>query len=109
MVFPVEHIATGAPTYGLRKGCVGMCFHTDEGNYEPTLVGAKRLATWQASRGNTSGGSYNFIIAPGGEVVLSVPYLEASGGISGLRGSNWSPDANVREWLPAAAVADPNT
>jgi hypothetical protein len=99
--------AYGAPAYGLRKGTEGICFHTDEGSYEPTLIGGKRLATWQASAGNTSGGSYNLIITPTG-IVESVPVRQASGGISGLRDANWNPQPFLREGLSAAAVADPN-
>ena len=108
MAFPTDHIATGAPTYGLRKGHEGIIFHTDEGNFENTIVGGKRLATWQASSANTSGGSYNFIVTKEG-VVLSVPYLEASGGVTGARVAGvWDVEQHVQGYLTHAAWNDPN-
>ena len=106
-MFPLDDIQLGAPAYGRRQSTTGVAFHSTESTGQD-LQTAKNTALWQTTPGNSQGGSYNFLIGTDG-ILLSVPYLEASGGIA--------PQTNrvPRErypWIPAligeAAFADPN-
>ena len=114
--------AYGAPSYGpIGRPPAGMCFHTPE-NVDHTLAQAINVARWQASSGNTSGGSYHGILGwdstrgtmenPDAWVMVrSVPWDQASGGISTVRTNPpWNPDRYpwIRQLLPPAAFADPN-
>lgn len=101
----------GAPDYGKRKGTVAVVLHTTEG--DPGRKGAIATATWQATAGNTSGGSYHEIIGEDGDtitVVRTVPFTHIAGSISTRRDSIWiaDDDPQLTEMMGAAAVADPN-
>lgn len=109
MAFPTNDIFLGPTSYGLRGAhgeCDGIIFHTTEGggvSRESALATAK----WQATPGKTTG-SYNFIIYDGG-ILLTVPYLEASGGVN--PGSTaWAPErfSFLKTQLPSRAYLNPN-
>lgn len=117
----------GAPNYGPGRMVPGRpegwAIHTPE-NTDPSLTSAKGIAAWQASTGNTSGGSYHGIIGHEGTdtattctlpahwtMVRSVPWNGFAGGISSNRDpAVWQPDRypQLRQHLSAAAFADPN-
>jgi hypothetical protein len=103
MAFPTDDIYLGPATFGLRKGSEGIIWHTTEGS-GPTRAAAVATANWQ----KTNPGSYNFIIYDGG-ILLTVPYLEASGGVNPAS-TAWAPDryAWVKAMHSPAAYADPN-
>lgn len=73
----------GAPNGGNRLGTVGIIWHTTEPSdgTKQLLKDAIGTARWQASTGNTSGGSYNFIVARDG-VVLTVQPHQVSWGVA---------------------------
>ena len=101
----------GAPDYGARKGTVAVVLHTTEGG--TGRAGALGTAAWQATAGNTSGGSYHEIWGVDGDVVTAVrtvPAAHIAGSISTRRDAVWiaDTDAELREFMGAAAVADPN-
>lgn len=109
----IEHVP-GAPMYGPLRSFTAHTWHTTEG--AAGLAGAIATARWQATAGNTSGGSYHGILAldPAGAAVLVVtapleeawPADRAVGGVH--RGSSaWRPSGRVLN-LPAAVLADPN-
>lgn len=106
MAFPTDDIFLGPPTYGLRKGTAGVVLHTTEGA-GTSRDAALATARWQRDTGNSS---YNFIVYDGG-VLLTVPYLEASGSLT-LKRTNppWAPERYpwIRTMLGEAAYADPN-
>ena len=115
----------GAPRYGaIGRPVAGIVFHTPEFGTTPTLANAIACAEWQATSGNTSGGSYHGIIGHQGSddiakctnpdhwvMVRSVPWNMAAGSLSTKRTSDvWGPGRYP--WLKslhhAAAYADPN-
>lgn len=106
MAFPTDDIFLGPKSFGLR-GTVGECdgiiWHTTEGG------GTSREAALATARFQlTHAGSYNFIIYDGG-LLLTVPYLEASGGTNPYSDS-WAPERYpfLKENLPTRAYSDPN-
>jgi hypothetical protein len=103
VTFPTDDIFLGPASFGLRKGHEGIIWHTTEGA-GPSRSAAVATATWQKS----NPGSYNWIIYDGG-LLLTVPYLEASGGVNPLS-SSWAPGRFpwLKSALSAAAYADPN-
>ena len=107
MAFPTDELLLGAPAYGRRKGTEGIVFHTTEGA-DASRTAAVATARWQATPGATTG-SYNFIIYDGG-LILTVPYLEASGGLATGVAPYWQPGRYpfLREQLSPQAYADPN-
>lgn len=106
MPFPTDELLLGPASYGRRKGTEGFCWHTTE-SADASRQSAIATALWQATPGKTTG-SYNFIIFDGG-LFLTVPFLEASGGI-GTGSTAWAPERypNLQRDLSAAAYADPN-
>jgi hypothetical protein len=103
MSFPTDDIFLGPKSFGPRKGSEGNIWHTTEGT-GPSRTAAVATATWQ----KTNPGSYNFIIYDGG-VLLTVPYLEASGGVNPASPA-WAPERFpwLKEFHSPAAYADPN-
>lgn len=112
----------GAPSYGpIGRPPAGICFHSCE-NVDHTLAQAIAVARWQGTPSNTSGGSYHGILGysdargtmdnPDAWVMVrSVPWDQASGGISTVRTNPpWAPDRFpwIRQLLPAPAFSDPN-
>ena len=103
MTFPTDDLYLGPATFGRRKGTEGFIWHTTEaaGTSRADAIGT---AEWQ----KRNPGSYNFIIHDSG-ILLTVPFLEASGGVNPFSAS-WAPyryPALQRELSPAA-FADPN-
>jgi hypothetical protein len=106
MSFPTDEIVLGPQSFGLRgsKGeCYGIIWHTTE------AAGTSRedaLATVRYQL--THPGSYNFIIYDGG-ILLTVPYLEASGGTNPASAS-WAPERYpfLKNQLPREAYLNPN-
>lgn len=114
----------GAPQYGaLASAVAGMVFHSPEFGTTPTLANAIACAKWQATSGNTSGGSYHGIIGHSGSddiakcttmdhwvMVRSVPWNRISGGLSTRRDSVWAPQRYpwIKQLVSAEAYADPN-
>lgn len=100
---PNADIYLGPATFGPRKGTAGIIWHTTEaaGFARSAAVGT---AEWQKH----NPGSYNWIIYDGG-LLLTVPYLEASGGVNPASAA-WAPERFpwLKSMLPAAAYADPN-
>jgi hypothetical protein len=103
MTFPTDDIFLGPASFGLRKGTEGIIWHTTEGA-GTSRAAAVATAQWQKS----NPGSYNFIIYDGG-ILLTVPYLEASGGVNPAS-SSWAPGRFpwLKQQLSPAAYADPN-
>lgn len=103
MVFPSDDIYLGPSTFGPRKGHEGIVWHTTESS-GPSRASAVATAEWQKS----NPGSYNFIIYDGG-ILLTVPYLEASGGVNPAS-SHWAPERYpwLKQLHSASAYADPN-
>jgi hypothetical protein len=103
MAFPTDDLYLGPATFGKRRGTEGLIWHTTEaaGTSRADAVGT---AEWQ----KRNPGSYNFIIYDGG-ILLTVPYLEASGGVNPFS-TSWSPYryAALQRELTPAAFADPN-
>lgn len=108
----MEHVKLlGPPDYGPLKGMRAVVLHTTEGGRG--AEGARATAVWQASTGNTSGGSYHEIVGhdPGEvTVVRTVRDGRIAGGISTRRDSIWiaDTDAELAQLMGADAVADPN-
>lgn len=100
---PNGDIYLGPATFGARKGTEGIIWHTTEasGFSRAAAVGT---AEWQKS----NPGSYNWIIYDGG-LLLTVAYLEASGGVNPASPA-WAPGRYpwLRSMLSPAAYADPN-
>lgn len=115
----------GAPLYGPLRAFYGHAWHSTEG--APGLAGALATARWQATPGNTSGGSYLGILTcdpwPDGPTVLVAtapldgghPRDVAVGGISTNRDpAVWrlaDVDDPLTRWpraLPPEAQRDPN-
>jgi hypothetical protein len=103
VTFPTDDIFLGPATFGPRKGTEGIIWHTTEGA-GTSRAAAVATAQWQKS----NPGSYNFIIYDGG-ILLTVPYLEASGGVNPAS-SSWAPGRFpwLKQQLSPAAYADPN-
>jgi hypothetical protein len=103
LTFPTDDIFLGPASFGPRKGTEGIIWHTTEGA-GPSRAAALWTAQWQ----KTNPGSYNFIIYDGG-ILLTVPYLEASGGVNPAS-SSWAPGRFpwLKQQLSPAAYADPN-
>ena len=101
MTFPADDIHLGPKSFGARKGHEGIIWHTTESS-GPSRASAVGTADWQ----KTNPGSYNFIIYDGG-ILLTVPFLEASGGVNPAS-SAWTPAAWLKTLLTPAAFADPN-
>lgn len=112
----------GAPSYGaIGTPPAGIVFHTPE-NADHTLGSAIAVAKWQASSGNTSGGSYHGILGYDSSkgsmdnpdawtMVRSVPWNKAAGGLSSNRDpAVWRPDRFpwIKQMIPLAAYNDPN-
>lgn len=103
MAFPTDDRYLGPAAFGLRKGTEGIIWHTTE-SADASRASAVATAEWQ----KTHPGSYNFIIYDGG-ILLTVPYLEASGGVNPAS-AYWAPSRFpfLKVGLSAAAYADPN-
>jgi hypothetical protein len=103
VTFPVDDILLGPASFGPRKGTEGIIWHTTEGT-DASRASAVSTANWQKS----NPGSYGWIIYDGG-LLLTVPYLEASGGVNPASLS-WAPFRFpfLRALLSSAAYADPN-
>lgn len=103
MAFPTDDIYLGPKSFGPRKGHEGIIWHTTESS-GPSRASAVGTAEWQKS----NPGSYNFIIYDGG-LLLTVPYLEASGGVNPASAS-WAPERFpwLKDLHSASAYADPN-
>lgn len=101
---PNGDIYLGPAAFGLRKGTEGIVWHTTEG---PGFSRAAAVATAEWQKRNP--GSYNWIIYDGG-LLLTVPYLEASGGLATGLAPYWQPGRFpwLKEMLSPAAYADPN-
>ena len=113
--------AYGAPKYGpIGRPPAGQIFHTPE-NADISLASAIAVAKWQATSGNTSGGSYHGILGYDSKrgglenpnawvMVRSVPWDQACGGVSTRRDSIWAPDRYpwIKQLVSAAAYSDPN-
>jgi hypothetical protein len=110
----------GAPSYGPLRRAEGITFHTPE-NPDIGLASAIAVARWQASSGNTSGGSYHGILALADGtnaadyrnwvMVRSVPWNQAAGGLSGDHNPAWWQPGRfpwIQQHLSDAAYADPN-
>lgn len=110
MTFPTDDIQEGPRSWGRRPSTEGVILHTTE-YAGPTRASAETCARDQAKRTPDRGwaqpGSYNFIVYDGG-VLLTVPYLEASGGINPASAA-WAPERYpwLRAMLGAAAYGDP--
>jgi hypothetical protein len=106
MPFPTDDVLLGAPSYGRRRGTEGVVWHTTEAT-DASRASAVGTARWQATPGTTTG-SYNFIIFDGG-ILLTVPYLDASGGVN-PGSSSWAPHRFpfLSQNLSLSAYADPN-
>lgn len=104
MPFPVDDIYLGPATFGLRKGSEGIAWHTTEGAGW-SRANAIATADWQKH----NPGSYNWIIYDGG-LLLTVPFLEASGGLATGQAPYWQPGRYpwLKAMLSPAAYADPN-
>lgn len=100
---PNADIYLGPATFGPRKGTEGIVWHTTEGSGF-SRAAAVATAEWQ----KRNPGSYNWIIYDGG-LLLTVPYLEASGGLNPASAS-WAPGRFpwLKQLLSPAAYADPN-
>jgi hypothetical protein len=96
------HPATFGPLGDVGNGirCAGLIVHTTEAAGYSRAT-ALATAKWQT----TNPGSYNWIIYDGG-LVLTVPYLEASGGIN-PSSSAWAPKAWLTQQLGAKVMGDP--
>lgn len=107
MAFPTDEPLLGPPSYGPRKGTEGVVWHSTEGA-DTSRAAAVATARWQATPGATTG-SYNWIIYDGG-LLLTVPYLEASGGLATGVAPYWQPGRYtfLKANLSSAAYADPN-
>jgi hypothetical protein len=122
MTFPVDNIQLGPHTYGPRPRTFGVVLHTTE-YADSSVASAEQCIRDQSPGGSlwSGGGSYNFVLTDEGPI-LSVPYLEAAGGISGDhtpptqisprtgKPGTWGPDRYpwLRQMLPAEAYNDPN-
>ncbi len=100
---PNADIYLGPATFGARKGTEGIIWHTTEAAGFSRSA-AVSTAEWQKS----NPGSYNWIIYDGG-LLLTVPYLEASGGVNPASPA-WAPERYpwLKQMLSPAAYADPN-
>ena len=107
MAFPTDELLLGAPSYGLRRGTEGIVWHTTEAA-DASKASALGTARWQATPGATTG-SYNWIIYDGG-LLLTVPFLEASGGMATGQAPYWAPHRYpfLKQQLSLSAYADPN-
>lgn len=110
----------GAPDYGQLHGQEGIVFHTPE-NGDPSVAGALSTARWQATSGNTSGGSYHGILGHDASLgpmsdpdawvlVKTVRFGHIAGSISTRRDAVWQPGRYpwIAKLLSPAAYADPN-
>ena len=109
-MFPTNDIMLGPRSYGARAfPTEGIVWHTTESKGTGRDA-AVAVAKMQSPGGSlyAGGGSYNWIIYDGG-LLLTVPYLEASGGM-GVNSTAWAPErhAFLRESLSASAYRDPN-
>lgn len=116
--------AYGAPKYGpIGRPPAGVVYHTPEWGDTPTLDNAIACAKWQATSGNTSGGSYHGILghdatdnpaactaADHWTMVRSVPWDQAAGGLSSARDATWAPGRYpwIQQLVSSAAYSDPN-
>lgn len=110
----------GAPDYGALHGTEGVVIHTPE-NGDPSIEAAIATARWQATSGNSSGGSYHGILGHDADLgpmsdpdawvlVKSVPFGRIAGSISTRRDAIWAPERYpwIAQLLSPAAYADPN-
>jgi hypothetical protein len=103
-------IKLGPRSWGKRPATAGFILHTTE--YATfSRADAARCIADQSARGPAGEwlqpGSYNWIIFDGG-AFLSVPFLEASGGLAPVP-PHWQPQRYpwLRQLLPDAAYRDP--
>jgi hypothetical protein len=103
MPFPTDDIFLGPASFGRRRGTEGFIWHTTEGA-DASRGSALATARWQL----TNPGSYSWIIYDGG-LLLTVPYLEASGGVNPAS-TSWAPERYpfLKANLSLSAYADPN-
>jgi len=114
MTFPTDHIKLGPHAYGRRPATYGVCFHTTE-FADTSMAQALNCIRDQSPGGSLfeDGGSYNFILTNEGPV-LSVPFLEASGGLSTNHNpppqGHWGPERYpwLAQMLRTSAMDDPN-
>lgn len=110
----------GAPNYGRLHGKEGIVFHTPE-NTDPSIEAAIATAKWQATSGNSSGGSYHGILGYDDDLgpmsdpdawvlVKTVPFTDIAGSLSTRRDDVWAPARYpwIGQLLSDAAYADPN-
>ena len=103
MTFPADELYLGPATFGRRRGTEGFTWNTTE-----AADASRASAIGTADYQKRNPGSYNFIIFDGG-ILLTVPYLEASGGVNPFS-TAWAPQRypELKQKLSAAAYADPN-
>jgi hypothetical protein len=109
MTWPTDRIVLGAPVYGTRPHTEHVIFHTTEGT-DSSLAAGIATAKWQGTSGNTSGGSYNFILTDEGPI-LTVPYKEIAGSVTLNRDpAIWQPGRHpwMKEALSPEAYEDVN-
>lgn len=109
MAFPTDEIVLGPRAYGMRKGTAGAVLHTTEGA-GPTRQNALDTVKMQSFGGSlyAGGGSYHFMIYDGG-VLLTVPYLESAGSLTGKRTNPpWAPKPWVSDFLTPTQLYDAN-
>ena len=121
-MFPLDRIELGPHSYGVRPNTYGVVLHTTE-YPSSSLEHGLQCAHDQSPGGSlfAGGGSYHFILTDDGPI-LTVPFLEAAGGISGDhtppsqispitgRPGTWAPERFpwLRQMLAPEAYADPN-
>jgi len=103
LVFPTDDIYLGPKSFGPRRATVGIVWHTTEVS-STSRAAAVSTANYQ----KTNPGSYNFVIFDGG-ILLTVPYLEASGGVNPAS-AYWAPGRYpwLKQLYSAEAYRDPN-
>jgi hypothetical protein len=114
VAFPTDRIELGPHAYGRRPATYGVCFHTTE-FADSSMAQALKCIRDQSPGGSlfAKGGSYNFILTNEGPV-LSVPFLEASGGLTINHtpppAGHWAPNRYpwLAQMLRTAAMDDPN-
>lgn len=117
MTFPLDNIfpptltGNGPHAYGRMPSIVGACLHTAE-MADFSMASAVSCAKMQSPGGSlyAGGGSYHWLLTEDGPL-LTVPYLEAAGGIT-LKRTNppWAPGRYpfLKALLPQDAYDDPN-
>ena len=115
MTFPADDIFLGPRSWGRLFGYEGIIWHTTEyggTDRDTALRCARDQARRTADGGWAQPGSYNIIIydknSTGGKggALLTVPYLEASGGINPAS-KYWAPKPFLKSSLPSRAYLNP--